>query len=157
MSAEILDLLPQLDFFSAYPKKSLEIISKYLTRSTMNKNAVIFSEGDAGNFMLFIVDGQVAVYKNSENGAKPLLTYASKGLAVGEMALIEGSARSATCIAERRCDILVMTDEAFQSLASDDPTVAFQFAMGLATLISRRLRHASGELADFVIAAHMSH
>jgi len=157
VSAEILDLLPQVDFFRAYPKKSLEIISKYLTRSTMNKHAVIFSEGDPGNFMLFIVEGKVAVYKNSENGAKPLLTYAGKGLTVGEMALIEGSARSATCIAEQRCDILLMTDQSFHRLATDDAAVAFQFAMSLATLISRRLRQASGELADFVIAAHMAH
>jgi CRP-like cAMP-binding protein len=105
--------------------------------------------------MLFIVDGQVAVYKDSENGANHLLSEVGSGLTVGEMALIDRSFRSASCVAESVCDILVMTDQALARLVSDHPAVAFHFAISLARLISKRLRQTSGELADFVIEAYM--
>ena len=151
----ISELLRHHEFFYGYSNGNLETISRYLTRSTVPKGAVIFREGDPGSFMLFIVDGQVSVYKDSENGANHLLTQAGSGLTVGEMALIDRSFRSATCVAERACGILVMTDQSLARLVSDHPSVAFQFAISLAKLISKRLRQTSGELADFVIEAYM--
>jgi CRP/FNR family cyclic AMP-dependent transcriptional regulator len=155
MPGEISGLLRQLEFFDGYSNESLEIISEYLARNTVPKGAVIFREGEPGSFMLFIIDGQVSVYKDSENGANHLLTQEGRGRTVGEMALIDGSYRSASCIADRACDILVMTDQSLARLVSVHPSVAFQFAIGLAKLLSKRLRQTSGELADFVIEAYM--
>ena len=155
MPVEISELLRQLEFFHGYSDGNLQTISHYLTRSTVPKGAIIFREGDPGSFMLFIVDGQVSVYKDSGNGAIHLLSQQGSGQTVGEMALIDSSFRSATCVAERACDILAMTDQALARLVSDHPTVAFQFAISLAKLLSKRLRQTSGELADFVIDAYM--
>ena len=155
MPNEISELLRHLELFDGYPEGNLEIISRYLVRNAVPKDAIIFREGEPGSFMLFIVDGQVSVYKDSENGANHLLTQVGQGRTVGEMALIDGSHRSATCIADQACDILVMTDQSLARLLSDHPTVAFQFAISLAKLLSKRLRQTSGELADFVIEAYM--
>ena len=157
MPEEISELLEHLEFFHGYSSGNLETISRYLTRSTVSKGAIIFREGELGNFMLFIVDGQVSVYKDSESGANRLLTHEGQGRTVGEMALIDRSYRSATCVAERACDILVMTDQSLDRLVSDHPSVAFQFAMSLARLLSQRLRQTSGELVDVLIEAYMNH
>lgn len=156
MPEEIAELLRRLEFFAGYSDGTLETLSRYLERSAVPKGAVLFREGEPGRFMLFIVDGQVAVFKDSEKGANHLLTQAGSGLTVGEMALIDRSARSATCVAEWPCDILVMTDQSLDRLVADHPAVAFQFAMSLAQLLSKRLRQTSGELADFVIDAYMN-
>lgn len=155
MKEEISESLGFLEFFNDYSRANIEIISRYMTLSTVNKGTVIFREGEPGSFMLFIVNGHVAIYKDSESGANHLLAQEGRGRSVGEMALVDHSPRSATCIAERTCDILLMTDQALARLVTDHPAVAFQFAMGLARLISRRLRQTSGELADFVIESYM--
>ena len=89
---------------------------------------------------------------------RPLAAYAGRRARNGrdgETALIDRSYRSATCVAERACDILVMTDQSLARLVADHPSVAFQFAISLAKLLSKRLRQTSGELADFVIEAYM--
>lgn len=155
MPEEISGLLRQLDFFHGYSNGNLETISRYLMRSTVAQGKIIFREGEPGTFMLFIVDGQVSIYKDSESGATHVLAYEGHGRTVGEMALIDRSYRSATCVAERACDILVMTDQSLARLVSDHPSVAFQFAISLAQLLSTRLRQTSGELADRVIDAYM--
>ena len=155
MPEEIAELLRYLEFFGGYSNGNLEVISRYLARSTVSKGAIIFREGELGSFMLFIVAGQVSVYKDCENGANHLLTQEGRGRTVGEMALIDRSYRSATCVADRACDILVMTDQALARLVSDHPSVAFQFALSLAKLLSKRLRQTSGELVDSVIEAYM--
>jgi CRP/FNR family transcriptional regulator, cyclic AMP receptor protein len=155
MPARVPELLGQFEFFDGYSKGDLETISRYLLRSTVSKGAVIFREGEPGSFMLFIVDGQVSVYKDSENGANHLLTQEGRGRTVGEMALVDRSHRSATCVAEQACDILVMTEQSLARLVSEHSAVAFQFAIGLARLLSKRLRRTSGELADFVVESYM--
>ncbi len=156
MPEEISELLRYLEFFDGYSNGNLEIISRYLVLSTVSKDAIIFSEGEPGTFMLFIVVGQVSVYKDSKTGANHLLTRVGHGRTVGEMALIDRSYRSATCIADGACDLLVMTDQSLARLLSDHPSVAFQFAISLAKLLSKRLRQTSGELADHVIEAYMN-
>ena len=155
MTDEISELLSRLEFFDGYSSGNLELISGYLVRSKLPKDAIIFREGEPGSFMIFIVDGQVSVYKDSENGANHLLTQEGQGRTVGEMALIDRSYRSASCIADRACDILIMTDESLARLLAEHPAVAFQFAISLAKRLSKRLRQTSGELADFVIEAYM--
>ena len=155
MPEEIADLLRHLEFFRAYSDAHLAIISRYLTRSTVPKGAVIFREGEPGSFMLFIIEGQVSIYKDSENGANHMLSQQGSGVSIGEMALVDRSFRSASCVAERACDILVMTDQSLARLVSDHPSVAYQFAISLAKILSTRLRQTSGELADFVIEAYM--
>jgi CRP/FNR family cyclic AMP-dependent transcriptional regulator len=155
MQEEILELLGNLEFFEGYCKGDLAVISRYLERSTVSKGMVIFREGEPGTFMLFIVAGQVSVYKDSENGANHLLTQEGHGRTVGEMALIDRSYRSASCVADQACDILIMTELSLARLVSDHPSVAFQFAISLAKRLSKRLRQTSSELADFVIDAYM--
>jgi CRP-like cAMP-binding protein len=149
------ELLGQFEFFDGYSKENLEAISPFLVRSRVSDRAIIFREGEPGTFMLFIIEGQVSVYKDSENGANHLLAQEGPGRTVGEMALIDCSYRSATCVAEQTCDILVMTEQSLARLVSEHPSVAFQFAISLAKLLSRRLRQTSGELADFVIESYM--
>ena len=155
MPEEISDLLRHLEFFHGYSDGHLATISRYLTRSAVPKGAVIFREGEPGSFMLFIIEGQVSIYKDSESGATHLLSQQGSGVTVGEMALIDRSFSSASCVAERACDILMMTDQSLSRLVSDHPSDAYQFAMSLAKLLSTRLRQTSGELADFVIEAYM--
>ncbi len=155
MNEEIYESLGFLEFFNDYTRANLEIISRYLTLSTVNQGKVIFREGEPGSFMFFIVNGHVAIYKDSESGANHLLAQEGRGRSVGEMALVDQSPRSATCIAERPCDILIMTDQSLARLVAEHPAVAFQFALSLAKLISKRLRRTSGELADFVIESYM--
>jgi CRP-like cAMP-binding protein len=155
MPAEISELLGRLEFFHGYATADLEVVSRYLVRNAVSKGKVIFREGEPGSFMLFVVDGQVAIYKDSGNGATHLLGYEGHGRTVGEMALIDRTYRSATCVAEQACDILVMTDESLARLVADHPSVAFQFAISLAKLLSKRLRQTSGELADVLIEAYM--
>lgn len=155
MPEELSERLRHLEFFDGYSGESLEVVSRYLVRSTVSKGAIIFREGELGSFMLFIVNGQVSVYKDCENGANHLLSQEGHGRSIGEMALIDRSYRSATCIADRTCDILVMTDQSLARLVSDHPSVAYQFALSLAKLLSKRLRQTSGELVDVVIEAYM--
>ncbi len=146
---KIADLLDGLDFVSDFAYPELEILAKYLTHHAMHKASIIFEEGNPGDFMLIVIEGRISIYKSGEHG-RQLLSTEARGRVIGEMAMIDQERRSATCVSETDCELLILTHFNMQSMAKAHPVVAYHFMTNLARILSRRLRRASGIMADFL-------
>ena len=71
----------------------------YFSISSIEKGDAIFNEGDAGTFMCIIHSGTVSVQKLNSDGQPVETAILRSGRAFGEMAVLDGERRSATCIA----------------------------------------------------------
>jgi CRP/FNR family cyclic AMP-dependent transcriptional regulator len=96
---------------------------------------VIFGEGDAGDKMFVIRSGEVVI----EKGGKVIETL-PPGSIFGEMALIDGSPRSATARAKTACEVAPITEKSFLFLVHETPF----FAIAVMRTLADRLRR-SGE------------
>lgn len=150
MSQKIADMIDGLEFFREFPYRELENLSRYFTYFEVAQGQAIFNEGDAGNNMLILLDGKMAIYKSGENG-RYLLSYEGKGRIVGEMALLDRERRSATCLAETDCQLLAIGQEGLDRLVQECPALAYRFMYSLARLLSKRLRRTSGVLAEHLV------
>lgn len=146
---KIADLLDELDLFQDFAYPDLERVARYLSLEEVPAGNVIFREGDPGNYMLILVNGSMSVFKGGEHG-RQLLSHETRGRILGEMAMLDLEKRSATCVAESNCELLVMTSENLKKFAAENPATAYQFMFCLARLLSRRLRRVSGMMADFL-------
>ena len=97
--------------------------------------AVIFRAGDKADTMYVIRSGEVVI----ERATKIVATLV-QGAMFGEMALIDGSPRSATARAKTDCEVTVIGQETFLFLIHETPF----FAMAVMPTLVDRLRHASG-------------
>lgn len=146
---KIADLLDGLDFVSDFAYPELEMLAKFVSHHEMAKGVIIFEEGDPGDFMLIVVQGRISIFKGGENG-RQLLSSETRGRIIGEMALIDQERRSATCVAETDCELLILTHHNLQCMAKEHPAAAYHFMHSLARILSRRLRRTSGMMADFM-------
>lgn len=73
------------------------------------------------------------------------LTVLSPGSLVGEMALFDGAARSATCTATSELGCAVLTREALESLTRDEPATAAHMA-AIAQRLAERLRQSDDKI-----------
>jgi CRP-like cAMP-binding protein len=96
-----------------------------------------------------VLDGRIAIYKGGEHG-RQLLSSEIKGRIIGEMAVLDHEPRSATCVAETDCELLILTSTNLKKMSVEHPLMAYHFMASLARLLSRRLRRASGLMADFL-------
>ncbi len=80
-------------------KKEKERQVKKMQTKQFAKGDVIFREGDDGECFYQITGGKIGVYANYGESGETLLTELSKGKFLGEMAVIESYARSATAVA----------------------------------------------------------
>ena len=97
---------------------------------------VIFEEGSTGRELFVVLDGRIDIVKI--NGAsKTVIVTLGKGEFFGEMAVIDGSARSATAIsAARNTRVMRINHARFVYLVSQQPA----FALMVMDALSKRLR-----------------
>ncbi len=149
-NSEIADILDGLDLFQGFTYGELKIIGRFLAFTTKEKGDIIFNEGDPGSFMLILADGRISVYKGGEHG-NHLLSYEGRGRFIGEMALLDHERRSATCVADTACKLLMLDHAALNKMEQDAPLLAYRFMRCLALLLSRRLRKTSGMLVEYLV------
>ena len=82
------------------------------------KGEIIFHEGDIGDYLYIITEGEVEVLKHSPGGQQKVATL-SKGEYFGEMALVHQKTRSATIRCTKPTDVLALKKSDFGLLVSN--------------------------------------
>ena len=92
---------------------------------------VIFSDGDGGDYMFLVRSGSVEIIRN---GA--VVETVGPGGIFGEMALIDGSPRSATAQVKQACHLVAIPEKGFLFMVHETP----YFALDVMRTLSERLR-----------------
>jgi CRP-like cAMP-binding protein len=97
---------------------------------------VIFEEGSTGRELYVVLEGKVEIAKVS-GASKTTIVTLGKGEFFGEMAVIDGSSRSATAIAAApKTKVMRINHARFVYLVSQQPA----FALMIMDALSKRLR-----------------
>jgi CRP/FNR family transcriptional regulator, cyclic AMP receptor protein len=92
---------------------------------------VIFAKGDKGDTMYVVRNGEVAIERDGH-----VMETLSGGGIFGEMALIDGSPRSATVRAKTDCEVAPINEKTFLFLVHETPF----FAVAVMRTLADRLR-----------------
>jgi len=145
---EITDLLMDSDLFKRAAVQDVRAFARYFGITEMDEGDTIFKEGDRGTFMCIVGEGDVSVLKSNLEGKTVTLAKLHKGRTFGEMALLDGEMRSATCVASDDCILLTLSQESLEQMMVEAPRAAASILRAIAIALSRRLRMADGKLVD---------
>ncbi|WP_326822848.1 Crp/Fnr family transcriptional regulator [Streptosporangium sp. NBC_01756] len=106
---------------------------------------VIVRQGDSGNLVFVVMHGLVKVTARTENGRQSLLAVRVRGDVIGDMAVLDGSTRSATAIACGTAVTRLIRGEVFLDYLRRHPSAA----VTLSTLMGDRLRWANQRRLEF--------
>lgn len=105
---------------------------------------VIFRKGEAGQNLMLITRGKVKISVTGPDGREAVVAVLGAGEILGEMAILDGSPRSADATALEPCDVLVLRQRDFRPFLERNPAVAIR----LLSMVSERLRRTSERLED---------
>lgn len=148
MADDSLEFLSSLALFQALSLDEIAILDQYLGLLELAKGDTVFDEGESGEFVCFVVNGELEVLKNTSDGDASLITTLGKGQALGEMALIDELPRSATVRARQPSSLTVLSRRDFEEIASQSPEIAIKILKYLARSLSLSLRKTSNRLSD---------
>jgi CRP-like cAMP-binding protein len=137
-TGNVLQRTAHIEVMQQLPNREKEILAALLAPIHAEPGDVLCREGEAGDYLYMIVEGEAEVCK----GNKPLTRLAA-GEIFGEMSLLTGEPRSATVVALTPMALYQLDQENFSQVLASSPHLAW----ALSRALSRRLRLATAHQA----------
>ncbi|HLZ54001.1 MAG TPA: cyclic nucleotide-binding domain-containing protein [Verrucomicrobiae bacterium] len=106
---------------------------------TCGFSETLFREGQPGDSMFMILEGQMRVYAKKKGGEVLFLRMLEAGDAFGEVALLNQAPRSASVEAVRESVLLKLSSASLGKLVSEQPGSAAPFLYYIAKTVGRQL------------------
>jgi phosphoserine phosphatase RsbU/P len=130
------NLLAKIPFFADLPFDELDSMVATLDVRELKPSEILFNEGDLGEHLYVVVDGELEVLMAAGKPEELLLNILRGGEYLGEMSLImEGGIRTASVRARRASTLLSMSRTQFKDLIQRHPVLA----TSLVRVLSQRL------------------
>lgn len=149
-SDRIAALLENAQMFKDLEWAQIKALADYVQIYRAAPGAVLFHEGDKGDFMCVVLEGKLEVHKEDNRRVEKTVTTIYPGRSLGEMTIVDGEPRSATAVAVAPSTLAVLTQENFMQIMRDKPALSAKLLLKIAQLISQRLRLTSGILVDYL-------
>ena len=126
---------------------AFEQLGRYAKPATLKRGATIFSKGDPGNSLIAVISGTVKISISSPDGRNAILNLIGPGETFGEVAVLDGKARTADAIANSNCEIFVIDRRDFLPFVKSQPALAMKFI----ELLCTRLRWTSDQVEEVIL------
>jgi len=144
------DFLKTFAAFKDFHPNELLLLARQLKERRYEKGEVVCRERESGDSCFFVVFGRVGVYKELLDGRNELLANMKSGNVFGQVSLIDGQPRSATCISAERSLLLELSKESFDRLFDAGESFAFRLQEMFSRAMVRQLREADDKLSSMV-------
>ena len=144
----IREIIEVIKLFEDFEADELEGLARYMRCYHAPLGTEIIREGDDGDFMLLLLDGGVEIVKKDVRGLPQIMGTAGPGKTLGEMSLIDGAPRFASCIALDTVEFAVLDRGSLSRIIAEEPRIGVKLMMELLMLLNQRLRSVSAQLLD---------
>ena len=129
------------------------VVVRYMQPQLIEKGTILIREGDTHDtsFMLLLMDGEVTIETLVVSRAQPIvITVLGPGSLIGELGLLDGKARYASCVAATPLRAAMLTRESLDLLMQEEPAIAAKLILAISLRIGVRLREVTNKLKMYV-------
>jgi CRP/FNR family cyclic AMP-dependent transcriptional regulator len=137
-----IDSLSRVDLFQGFDRSVLQRLAEAAQERSYPAGQTIFVRGDFGDSIFIVLSGRVRLSVISAEGRELTLRHVNAGSVFGELALLDGGARSADATALQAATILTITQARFRRLIASEEGIEKALIIGLCT----RLRDTTEQL-----------
>ena len=121
------NLLARIPFFTGLPLGELDRLMKELDIVNLNSGDILFHEGDPGEHLYVVVEGELEILLAPDTDDELILNMLHAGEYLGEMSLLQpGGLRTASARARGNVVLLSMNREQFKGLLQRHPELSNQ-------------------------------
>lgn len=142
-STAIAEVLARTELFGGLDGSLLGTVAERTVPRRYAKGQLVFLEGDVGESLYVVAEGQVKVYVASPEGAEMVLTTLIPPATFGELALLDGGFRSASVATVEPSVLLTLTRATLLELWWQHPTLGDRLLRHLGSLVRRLTAQAS--------------
>jgi CRP/FNR family transcriptional regulator, cyclic AMP receptor protein len=128
------------------------VVVSFMVPRRIAAGTTFISEGDRSEtgFMMLLLEGDVMVENITVSRSEPrTVTVLGPGSLIGEMSLVDGNARLASCTASGDLRCATLTRAALEKLMQDDPQTGGKLLLAISVRIAERLRETTDKLRRY--------
>ena len=144
----IVDVIDRIKLFEDFEPGEVAGMAGYMTCYKAPAGIEIIREGDNGDFMLLVLDGSLEVVKKNSLGLPARIALVGAGKTLGEMSVIDGEPRFASCVALTDVQFAVLDREGLTRIIANEPKIGIKILMEFLMLLNQRLRTVSNQLVQ---------
>lgn len=143
-AVDVLEALGRAPLFATLDRHHLGLVLRRASQRSYATGHVLMTQGEPGDSMEVLLSGEVQVTMTSPQGRDLVLALLGPGEPIGELALLDGGARSATVTATEPTEALVIYQEEFHDILRQSPDIA----LALLKVMTERVRATDHLVAD---------
>ena len=152
--AAVVELLRKVAIFKDLEDGELARMSEVCREQSFTAGEYIFREGEAGNRLYLIVEGEVRISRVVPGSGEEALAILKPGAMFGEMAVFDRSERSTDAIANGVVRAITIARSDFELLLDFNRDLAYKVLWSVVRMLSMRLRSTNESLRS-VLAMSM--
>ena len=141
------------------------VIVSYMIPRSISMGTTFIKEGDKSDtgYMVLLLEGEVTVESIIVSRHMPVtVSVLGPGSLIGEMGLVDGQARLASCTASTEVSCAILSRPALEKLSQDHPETAAKLMFAVSLRIAERLRmtvagHEMGQAGRITISLGVAH
>ncbi len=143
-------LLRNVPLFKDLDDRELAEVAEVCREEKFVSGAYVFREGEAGNRLYLITEGEVRISRDVPGSGEEALAVLKAGAVFGEMAVFDRSERSTHAISNGGTTVLTIARADFEMLLDLNRELAYKVLWSVTRLLSGRLRNTNDSLRSFL-------
>ena len=146
----ILEIIEHIQVFEDFDRHEIEALARYMRCYRAPAGVEVIVEDEPGDFMVLLIDGSMEIVKKDFRGLPARIADANPGKTLGEMSVIDGEPRFASCLTLSEVVFAVLDRDHLSRVIADEPGLGVKLLMQLLMLLNQRLRNVSVQLMKSV-------
>ncbi len=148
-----LEQLRHLTFFEGLARQEMDVLTSVLTFRRVEGLSYVFRKGDVAQHCYFVIDGEVEVLVDGADNRPKQIAVLESGALFGEIALVDGGLRSASCRAGiNGAELAVLGRSEFDRIFNAGNSFAYKLMDLIGQRVVDRVRSAAGDLLQVVLS-----
>ena len=148
--AAVTELLKKVAIFHDLDDDELAQLADVSREEKFVSGEYIFREGESGNRLYLIVEGDVRISRDVPGSGEEALAVLKPGAIFGEMSVFDRSERSTDAISNGGTTTFTISRTDFEMLLDLNRELAFKVLWACVRLLSSRLRNTNDSLRSFL-------
>jgi len=136
------NILNSINIFSDLSDLQSNSLQKFFKPRNYLKNSMIILEEEYGDLVFVVQSGTIKITRVNDEGREVILALLGPGEIFGELAILDGEARSANALAQENCKLLAINKEDFLDILKNNFSISFNLMCELA----KRLRKSDQQI-----------
>ena len=134
------DFVKRMPLLEGFAEDQIEILRPLVVEVAYQAGDVIFRQGDPAKYLYFVVDGEVSIRFNPEDGPVITVTNVKPGDIFGWSATMGSRAYTSGAVCTKPGEFFRLEGESLKNLCQEYPETGILILNQLASVIAQRLR-----------------